>query len=321
MAVQKQDDQHERTFSSYVRIQVVVLKTYLGRWTIGRSGERGSGISVLPARYDDDDVDDDRINLFRYLSINCSILVKEVISHQFAVNDEEQVDWRSLTFRKLAHVLIVFYSREMCDILIVGKFGMSRMVGWKTKSKLGKTRNEYIYIYIYIYIYSFLIFPIFDLWVFSKVSKISWPVHILQQQHLIDRKLCQQKPYEDVKCCWQVIDPIKIWSIQGIKHSGNSWRSMFLILLSVLTMTWSLRHSQNVIFRKISEVTITRSKWLIVFTVNLEPYRSLLHELRKGIVEPPQWKKGVEKDCIGPVKRKMSKPLVSTYARHNQNEK
>ena len=58
-AAQKQDDQHERTFSSYVRIQVVVLKTYLGRWTIGRSGERGSGISVLPARYDDDD--DDRL--------------------------------------------------------------------------------------------------------------------------------------------------------------------------------------------------------------------------------------------------------------------
>ena len=54
-AAQKQDDQHERTFSSYVRIQVVVLKTYLGRWTIGRSGERGSGISVLPARDDDDD--------------------------------------------------------------------------------------------------------------------------------------------------------------------------------------------------------------------------------------------------------------------------
>ena len=55
MAAQKQDDQHERTFSSYVRIQVVVLKTCLGRWTKGRSGERGLGISVLPARYDDDD--------------------------------------------------------------------------------------------------------------------------------------------------------------------------------------------------------------------------------------------------------------------------
>ena len=55
MAAQKQGDQLEHTFSSYVRIQDVVLKTYLGRWTIGRSGERGSGISVLPARYDDDD--------------------------------------------------------------------------------------------------------------------------------------------------------------------------------------------------------------------------------------------------------------------------
>ena len=55
MAVQKQDDQHEHTFSSYVRIQDVVLKTCLGRWTIGRSGERGSGISVLPAWHDDDD--------------------------------------------------------------------------------------------------------------------------------------------------------------------------------------------------------------------------------------------------------------------------
>ena len=54
VAVQRQDDQHEHTFSRYVRIQEVVLKTYLGRWTIGRSGERGSGISVLPARHDDD---------------------------------------------------------------------------------------------------------------------------------------------------------------------------------------------------------------------------------------------------------------------------
>ena len=55
MAVQKQDDQHEHTFSCYVRIRDVVLKTCLGRWTTGRSGERGSGISVLPARHDDDE--------------------------------------------------------------------------------------------------------------------------------------------------------------------------------------------------------------------------------------------------------------------------
>ncbi len=55
MAVQKQNDQHEHTFSSNVRIRAVVLKTYLGRGTIGKSGERGSGISVLPTRHDDDE--------------------------------------------------------------------------------------------------------------------------------------------------------------------------------------------------------------------------------------------------------------------------
>ena len=68
MAVQKQDDQHEHTFSSYVRIPDVVLRTRLGRWTIGRSGERGSGISVLPARDDDDDDDDDDLNIPRVQS-------------------------------------------------------------------------------------------------------------------------------------------------------------------------------------------------------------------------------------------------------------
>ena len=50
----------------------VVLKTYLGRWMIGRSGERGSGISELPARYDDDD-DDLSIYLSKILSIYLSI--------------------------------------------------------------------------------------------------------------------------------------------------------------------------------------------------------------------------------------------------------
>ena len=40
-----------------MRIQDFVQKTCLRRWTIGKSGERGSGISVLPARHDDDDDD------------------------------------------------------------------------------------------------------------------------------------------------------------------------------------------------------------------------------------------------------------------------
>ena len=59
MAEQKQDDQHEHTFSNNVRIRDVVQKTCQRWWTIGKSGERGSGISVLPARHDDDDDDDE----------------------------------------------------------------------------------------------------------------------------------------------------------------------------------------------------------------------------------------------------------------------
>ena len=58
MAVQKQDDQHEHTFSNYVRIRDIVQKTCQRRCTIGKSGERGSGISVQPARHDDDDDDE-----------------------------------------------------------------------------------------------------------------------------------------------------------------------------------------------------------------------------------------------------------------------
>ena len=57
IAKQKQDDQLELTYSSYVRTQDVTLKTCQMRWIIGRSGERGSGISVLAARHDDDDDD------------------------------------------------------------------------------------------------------------------------------------------------------------------------------------------------------------------------------------------------------------------------
>ena len=59
MAKQKQDDQLEQTYSSYVRIRDVTLKTCQKWWMIGRSGERGSEISVLEAWHDDDDDDDD----------------------------------------------------------------------------------------------------------------------------------------------------------------------------------------------------------------------------------------------------------------------
>ena len=57
MAKQKQDNQLEHTYSSYVRIGDVALKTCQKRWMIERSSERGSGISVLAAQHDDDDDD------------------------------------------------------------------------------------------------------------------------------------------------------------------------------------------------------------------------------------------------------------------------
>ena len=55
MVMQRQDDQLEPTYSSSVSIPDVTLKTCRKQWTIGRGGERGSGISVLMARHDDDD--------------------------------------------------------------------------------------------------------------------------------------------------------------------------------------------------------------------------------------------------------------------------
>ena len=52
---QKQGNQLEPTYSSSVRIRDVALRTFRKRWTVGRGGERGSGISVLMARQDDDE--------------------------------------------------------------------------------------------------------------------------------------------------------------------------------------------------------------------------------------------------------------------------
>ena len=69
-------DQHEHTFSNYVRIRDIVQKTCLRRWTIGKSGERGSGISVLPARHDDDDDD------FSMILVYFVIFLK-IISHYY----------------------------------------------------------------------------------------------------------------------------------------------------------------------------------------------------------------------------------------------
>ena len=45
---------HSLSLSLYIYIYIYIYRTCQKRWTIGRSGERGSGISVLVARQDDD---------------------------------------------------------------------------------------------------------------------------------------------------------------------------------------------------------------------------------------------------------------------------
>ena len=84
MVKQKQDDQLELTYSSYVRIRDVDLKTCQMRWMIG-GGERGSGISVLASRHDDDDDIYKEDLVFEYLSINelCSHLVVDSLALRY----------------------------------------------------------------------------------------------------------------------------------------------------------------------------------------------------------------------------------------------
>ena len=80
MAKQKQDDQLEHTNSSYVRIRDVALKTCQRRWTIGRSGEIGSGISILAARHDDDDDDDDDYEFISKTAIWCNVRIYSTLT-------------------------------------------------------------------------------------------------------------------------------------------------------------------------------------------------------------------------------------------------
>ena len=51
----KQDDQQEPTYSNSAAIRGLALRTYRKQWTIEKSGEKRSGISVLMAWHDDGD--------------------------------------------------------------------------------------------------------------------------------------------------------------------------------------------------------------------------------------------------------------------------
>ena len=82
-------NQLEHTYSSYVRIRDVALKTSRRQWTIGRSGERGSGISMLAARHDDDDDDDDThthtyIYIYIYIYVCVCVCVCVCITYKWS---------------------------------------------------------------------------------------------------------------------------------------------------------------------------------------------------------------------------------------------
>ena len=127
MAVQKQDDQHEHTFSSYVRIRDAVLKTYLGRWTIGRSDERGSGISVQPVRYDNHD----DIYVYIYMCVCVCVCARACvcvcvchsphslflyvsIMYQKGVDDQYKSYWNGLTSAYITYLGLASRKKRKC---------------------------------------------------------------------------------------------------------------------------------------------------------------------------------------------------------------
>ena len=91
MAKQKQDDQLEHTYSSYVRIRDVTLKTCQKRWMIGRCGERGSGISVLAVRHDDDDDDDDDDDIYSREWEEEKLHKRNILTHRSRISLQDNI--------------------------------------------------------------------------------------------------------------------------------------------------------------------------------------------------------------------------------------
>ena len=138
MAGQKQDDQLEHTYSSYGRIRDVALKTCQRRWTIGRSGERGSGISVLAARDDDDDDDVSDVFFeemnskyyFRCNPLTITAYNPSEIAHIMVI--EILICWKILLFRKILLCSIKRRHYAFCICCICSQYATSP-VGWDSR--------------------------------------------------------------------------------------------------------------------------------------------------------------------------------------------
>lgn len=62
---------------------------------------------------------------------------------------------------------------------------------------------------------------------------------------------------------------------------GRKQLTMLLLVMTVETRT----HSQNRIFKKMSEIIITWSKWLITLMIGLKPYELLLERFRSEVIK------------------------------------
>ena len=167
MAKKKQDDQLEHTYSSYVRIRDVALKTCQKRSIIGRSGEKGSEISVLAALHDDDDIYIYvYIYIYIYIYIYChpqtgcfvvsQLETRSVSSWDQKTNDFVSVEYLNLNSshfqRKQVHFYIYSHIRyRQPDCSFHGK-SFAFMHTWVPANlqSIAQPAGRSIYIYIYI---------------------------------------------------------------------------------------------------------------------------------------------------------------------------
>ena len=61
-------------------------------------------------------------------------------------------------------------------------------------------------------------------------------------------------------------------------------RRIIMMLMIMMCPVEAWKNEKNIIFKKTSEVVITRSKWLITMVVDLAPYRILLDRLKSEII-------------------------------------
>ena len=126
MADQKQGGQLEHTYSISVRIRDVALRNCQKRWTIARSCERGSRISALAVRYDDDEVHFWRNQHSKPLTAlidlsPCKYLLSELQRRSLIF----YITWNICTF-----VFIFIFILECWDTITFGADQVSRGTGF-----------------------------------------------------------------------------------------------------------------------------------------------------------------------------------------------